>query len=185
MLCLEGITKEELNNCLAYMYNGEVQIFQEDLDRFLNVAQRFKIKGLLNDGEIEDKEEYEEESTNVEGNNIKNSDQQLAKFQNSVHEVRKVSSQRETKILSPNEGYDMKRDTEQYIERIDNDTVQCKVCGKTSSGRAHFGVKVSDMRRHIETHIEGLSYPCPSCDKICRSQNSLKHHKQKVHKDLN
>ena len=31
------------------MYNGEVKIYQDDIDRFLNIAHRFKIKGLLND----------------------------------------------------------------------------------------------------------------------------------------
>ena len=35
----------------ALMYNGEVQIFQEDLDRFLNVAQRLKLEGLLTDSQ--------------------------------------------------------------------------------------------------------------------------------------
>ena len=48
ILCLEGISKEELNICLDYIYHGEVQIYQENIDRFLNVAQRFKIKGLQN-----------------------------------------------------------------------------------------------------------------------------------------
>ena len=32
-ICLEGVTKQDLENCLSYMYNGEVQIYQNDLDR--------------------------------------------------------------------------------------------------------------------------------------------------------
>ena len=48
-LCLEGVNGQELGNLLDYMYNGEIQIYQKDLDRFLTVAQRFKIKGLIND----------------------------------------------------------------------------------------------------------------------------------------
>ena len=35
LLCLEGISSEELNNILDYAYVGEVQIYQNDIDRFL------------------------------------------------------------------------------------------------------------------------------------------------------
>ena len=47
LLCLEGTTKKDLENILDYIYHGEVQIFQEDLDRFLMIAQRLKLEGLL------------------------------------------------------------------------------------------------------------------------------------------
>ena len=47
LLCLDGVTKSELMNLLDYIYNGEVNIFQEELDRFLMIAQRFKLEGLL------------------------------------------------------------------------------------------------------------------------------------------
>ena len=41
LLCLEGVTSKEIKNILDYIYNGEVNIYQEELDRFLTVAQRF------------------------------------------------------------------------------------------------------------------------------------------------
>ena len=45
--CLDGIKNHDLNNILDYIYNGEVQIYQENMDQFLSIAQRFKLKGLL------------------------------------------------------------------------------------------------------------------------------------------
>ena len=39
LLCLDGISSEDLKNIMDYMYNGEVQIYQDNLDRFLVVAQ--------------------------------------------------------------------------------------------------------------------------------------------------
>merc|ERR1712126_797741 len=62
-LCLEGVSSADLNDILDYIYNGEIQIYQEHLDRFLTVAQRFKLDGLLGDGEEVEAEEYEEENT--------------------------------------------------------------------------------------------------------------------------
>ena len=47
LLCLDGVSNQDLNNILDYMYNGEVQIYQHDLDRFLLVAQRLRLQGLL------------------------------------------------------------------------------------------------------------------------------------------
>ena len=47
LICLEGITNSDLTNILDYMYNGEVKIFQENLDRFLAIAQRFQLQGLM------------------------------------------------------------------------------------------------------------------------------------------
>ena len=43
LLCLEGISSTELNDILDYVYHGEVNINQEDLDRFLKIAERLKL----------------------------------------------------------------------------------------------------------------------------------------------
>ena len=43
LLCLDGINFSELNNVLDFIYTGELQIKQEDLDRFLQIAQRLQL----------------------------------------------------------------------------------------------------------------------------------------------
>ena len=57
LLCLEGLSSQDVRNVMDYIYNGELQIFQEDLDRFLNIAQRFKLEGLLTDPDADQEEE--------------------------------------------------------------------------------------------------------------------------------
>ena len=54
LMCLEGLSRKDLENVLDYIYNGEVHIFQEEFDRFLSVAQRFKLEGLLESEDNED-----------------------------------------------------------------------------------------------------------------------------------
>ena len=51
LLCLEGISSTELNDILDYIYHGEVNVNQEDLDRFLKIANRLKLEGLMSPGE--------------------------------------------------------------------------------------------------------------------------------------
>jgi len=49
LLCLEGVNFDEIDNLLNYVYHGEVNINQDDLDRFLSIAQRLKLEGLTTD----------------------------------------------------------------------------------------------------------------------------------------
>ena len=46
LLCLNDVDSNELNNVLDYIYNGELQIHQDHLDQFLQVAHRFQLEGL-------------------------------------------------------------------------------------------------------------------------------------------
>ena len=51
---------------------------------------------------------------------------------------------------------------------------KCTVCNKKMTHRG-------SMKRHLETHLTGLSYPCQTCGKTYRSSNSLKTHKSVNH----
>ena len=55
---------------------------------------------------------------------------------------------------------------------------KCTVCGKETKGN---GAR-KNMRGHIETHMEGLSYSCRQCDKVSRSSNALNMHVFRIHK---
>ena len=49
------------------------------------------------------------------------------------------------------------------------------VCGKTSNYK-------QTVERHIETHIQGISYPCDQCGAIKRSSNAPNKHVTRYHK---
>eukprot|EP00088_Acartia_fossae_P003431 TRINITY_DN11441_c0_g1_i2.p1 TRINITY_DN11441_c0_g1~~TRINITY_DN11441_c0_g1_i2.p1 ORF type:complete len:400 (+),score=105.06 TRINITY_DN11441_c0_g1_i2:149-1348(+) len=46
LLYLKGIKYADLTAVLTFMYNGEVNVAQEDLNSFLSVAEELKVKGL-------------------------------------------------------------------------------------------------------------------------------------------
>ena len=56
----------------------------------------------------------------------------------------------------------------------ENGMLTCQVCGKT-------GQDLGNMQRHVETHIDGLSYNCQLCGKTFRSKNSLNGQKARFH----
>ena len=51
----------------------------------------------------------------------------------------------------------------------------CNECGKTSNKMS------SDMRLHVETHLDGLCYTCNICNKDFRSKALFKTHKRTDH----
>ena len=53
--------------------------------------------------------------------------------------------------------------------------ITCTACGKS-------GTHPGNMKRHVQTHIEGLSYTCNICNKSFRSKNSFQNHNGIYHK---
>ena len=51
----------------------------------------------------------------------------------------------------------------------------CLACAYTT-------VTNSNIRKHVETHLEGLCYTCTLCNKEFRSKDSLSNHKYMKHK---
>ena len=176
ILCLTGINSEDLKNILDYMYNGEVHIFQEHLDRFLEVAQMFRLEGLK-----EKAAKAEEENVNmkdqsattsfVQSNDISTKEETYAETsynRGAIANVDKVAS------VSTNI-QELEEQINQYLEKCQDGLFRCTLCGKT-------GKLSRNVKTHIETHIEGLEFPCDKCDKIFRSRNSLTTHGYNTHK---
>ena len=47
MIYLNGVRSKDLRQILDYIYEGEVQLFQEEVDKFLSIAYKLKIDGLI------------------------------------------------------------------------------------------------------------------------------------------
>ena len=46
LIYLRGISAQDMSNALDFMYHGEICVAREELDRFLEVAEALKLKGL-------------------------------------------------------------------------------------------------------------------------------------------
>ena len=53
---LNGVHSKYLNHVLNYIYKGEVEVLQDDLDTFMNIAHQLKVNGLFKDQEAESKD---------------------------------------------------------------------------------------------------------------------------------
>ena len=171
LLCLEGTDQTDLKNVLDYIYFGEVQIFQEELDRFLNIAQRLKLQGMMEDSNETKQDENEEKIENTLIDPENQPEWQKPQQKKRTTMTREIETC-EDKVILPMSSNDMAEVNEkinQSFEKVASEVYKCLLCDKVSK-------KSIDIKRHVETHLEGLSYPCQQCGKTFRSKNSLSSH---------
>merc|ERR1712074_33044 len=56
LIYMRGLKSEDLVAMIDFLYFGEANVYQENLDSFLSVAEELQLKGLMgktNDGEVE------------------------------------------------------------------------------------------------------------------------------------
>ena len=169
LLYLDCVDSGEINLMLDYIYQGEVQIYQEHLDRFLEVAKKFKLDGLMA-AEVEGKSEP-----------IDNNYHQFEEIHEAIVDpaAKAPSSKKQERSLRVyNETFEANNSEveKKFIELIvkENKMYRCTVCDKTQTDK-------TKMRLHLETHLTGLSYDCPTCGKNFRSRNAFNTHISREH----
>ena len=187
LVCLNEINSNDLKIIMDYIYNGEVQVFQDNLDRFLSIAQRLKLEGLLGNNEAEPDPDDTTTADDTKFETGENMDTAREKIKdtlsNKSNEVEKVD-----KIIAPftplssSDTSDIETAVQQYIVETDTEgKFKCTICGKEAVAK-YSSVARSNLKKHIETHFEGLSFSCQLCGKIFRSRNALQIHNTRFHK---
>ena len=174
LLYLGGVSSINIGLILDYIYNGEVNLFQEQLDSFLESANKLEIEGLIGQGYKEDDDEnksYLEEESVIPSAETKH----LARMNDnkevfSRRQNRRPQSSDASKIdVTSFTTEEIKEKIKELYQRIDGVST-CMVCDYIST-------KSSNVRKHVEKHIDGLSYSCELCSKEFRCISSLNNHK--------
>ena len=184
-LCLEAISSEEIGHILDYIYNGEVKIYQEGLDRFLQIAQRFQLQGLIGEESQSKIDDMKDQAVDF-NNQIPSWDNAQSNIENgSAAEIPRRKVQLNTKVersVIPLLGNEITTNLEEldnkiweYIEKDPAGFWKCTVCGKMDK-------KTTNIKEHVEIHVEGLTFPCKYCEKSFRSRNILRNHNYQKHR---
>jgi len=173
-LCLEGISYPVLQNVLDYIYDGEVQIYQEDLDRFLAIAQRFKLKGI----QSEENSEQNDKRIQHFDTPVLHSDTPLKINEQEMVKNEPLETNVENNIIQINSKSANLSELDQMLfenmEKNSDGTYSCKMCPKTMKVKTH-------MKFHVETHIGGLAFPCDTCGKEFRLRETRRSHQRTHH----
>ena len=176
LLYLDSIDGADLNLVLDFIYHGQVQVLQTEVERFLDIAQRLKLKGVMR--ETDSKEDIESA--------VGMAPPPPAPVD--TRPTKKVKYQAQSQI-----GTSMKRNAQLYqgppktagiYSKFDQVVVQegalfrCTICGRAANQR-------TGMKLHIREHFPGLatlsSYKCDVCGKEFKSYNSFNTHELLEH----
>ena len=155
LLYLKGISFTDLQAVITFMYHGEVNVAQEDLNTFLLVAEELKVKGVT--------QSSEEEQRLSQKPRLPSKTSPSVKTPSSKKRHRQDPSKTPTLVPAPVDHEDETHVPEIKIENVesaeemkdkgksgDNVTLtpessayECKVCGKTYTDR-------SNCRRHMK-----------------------------------
>ena len=179
LIYMKGMKANSLTAIIDFLYLGEANVFQEELDNFLALAEELQLKGLEGNSEERAPEplgetfDHTEKGTNViQKQNMSERRISDVKFENEANLFQgtvKTTIQQKPKQDSIIESSTMARIESMIEKQVDG--YYYTNCGHTSKHLGH-------MKEHVEKHIEGLEYPCDVCNKIMRSFHSFRNHKR-------
>merc|ERR1712098_929548 len=166
LIYLSGIDSTHLQFIMDYVYEGEVQLFQEQLDSFLEAAQKLQIAGLLSNH----KEEIENEESRTEDLFYKQDEKKKNNFE--ISDRMKQNQSISNKTVVTISGHDQNEVNAKIKELIikEDGYFKCSTCGKVSKDQ-------TNMKKHVELHIEGLSYKCQLRNNTFRTRRTYENHK--------
>ena len=186
LIYLRGFRTKDLLSILDFLYFGEANVYQEDLDSFLAIAEVIQLTGQTSTDLVEEREkviqrrndeskqhkkrqlnqEPEANAPNTKSTTVAVASEISADLQALDEKVKSMMEKGQKMFPS---GKQAEGTPKQEVSRI------CKVCGK--EGLATW------IRNHIEAnHLEGICIHCDLCDKTFSSRNTLSTHKSKSHK---
>ena len=183
LIYMRGVKSDDLVAIIDFLYCGEANVKEDNLNSFLAIAEELKLKGLMGHDKEVDKNVDNPPVYNMSKTPHKK--QPIRKYAKSVPVAKIVKMEEnsiETAIAIPfTSGVleDLDDQVKSMMEKSQNlvpsgkrraDT--CKVCGKEGETMA--------IKDHIEAkHLEGICIPCNACEKTFRSRYSLRMHRAK------
>ena len=194
-LCLDNVHSKDLTHLLDYVYHGEVALMQENLDSFLQVAQRFKLHGLLLPSQDQDLiQQNQQQASPPQQSQGQAQSVFLRELQQSYQPQIKTSTVKQEKVLLPQRKeigdeqgelgillpVNVPENMKELESKLNESFYQegpvciCKICGKTAA-------VPRNMRDHVEIHFEGLRFSCKMCTRAFGSRNNLRVHYKRNH----
>jgi len=177
LVYMRGLKVATLEAVLDFIYSGEANILEDQLEAFLAIARELQLKGLEG-SEPQAKEDAKNcfkpdlEPKSIPGFTflahsqglVKSEDKQLSKtvyLENKQHTYKMYDEENKVKEN------DRKAKAKTMMEELDGAWF-CKVCGKSMKRKGH-------LRAHVESHMD-VKYTCKPCDRSYRTWDNLREH---------
>ena len=177
IIYMKGIRSEDLISIIDFLYCGEANIYQDNLDSFLAIAEDLKLKGLM--GQHENEKEMAQNSNpgSASRSMQMNSKPTLKREKSNISDAPTLERSKERLNFDSGDLQALDEKVKLMMEKSQNLIPSgkkradiCKVCGKEGEGIA--------IRDHIELkHLAGVSLPCNTCGNTFKTRRQLRMHK--------
>ena len=188
LIYMKGTKSEDLKALVDFVYFGEANIFHENLESFLALAEEFKLKGLVGKSEdetIEILNPFSDMDTSQEKQQRKQVKNRVETDSMKLETKKNISSKMQVAIFNETNSADFQDLDEQVNSMMTRSNVNldsqgqkatvCTICGKEGQKKV--------IRDHIESnHITGVSHPCDHCGYITSTRAALLKHSKSKHK---
>merc|ERR1712204_81654 len=183
LIYMSGLTSEDLVAIVDFIYYGEANIKQDNLDSFLAVAEELKLPGLTGNEQLKEPENKPESEPYTQDKRKYKKKVHTPKVE-AVEEVKGIFEDKplsevpfvNTEAISKVSVDELESTILAMVEKTEHGLYSCSVCGKTDSLKGN-------LKNHIEAkHIEGISFPCGQCGKQLRSRNAVACHINRCHR---
>ena len=194
LVVMRGTRFSDLVSMLDFIYLGEANIFQEQVESFLALAEELELHGLATEvaGTEASRSYYCSEDkgglSGLKSNFGQSKNLSYKRREKENNKNKSLISRADDKIkiegdLLSTMNLRLRTDPQKQTIVIDpstlavidslyqmsENTYACKHCKYTNRNRAQ-------LRDHVQKHIEGLEIPCQVCNKVYRSAGALRHH---------
>ena len=193
LIYMRGVRPENLMAMVDFFYHGEANVYQENLDSFLVLADELQLKGLRGNQTESDADVLPKPSKQKSQPKLQkygSATERLLTNKEVANQNRTVQSSTSEQALVLTDHTTTNTDMESLNQQVKslmmcsesanpNKSERgrariCKVCGKEGS--------LANIMHHIEAnHIAGISIPCGHCGQVFRTRNALTTHKSRHH----
>ena len=186
LIYMRGLKSEDLVAIVDFLYFGETNVYQENLDSFLAIAEELRLKGLTG---TETSTEAKEPPLKTEPthNNTPLQKEKVLRGKTHSNDVRYQRPANPDTVVAVQDDQ-----TSVGLQNLDDQIrsmmtitdvrssdgkgymASCNICGKQALSW--------NMSTHIEgNHITGVSHACDICGKVSRSREAIRCHKKRNH----
>ena len=188
LVFLSDITSQVMENILEFIYTGQVQVEQTELEKFMKISTKLKVYGLMSDSGF-----TENTRTRTVNSHTKEYDQSrrvvIAKPENKDSGLKQEHVEEDEPNINPLAVIHTPDDQDEVYENIDEkvqevyDTIEekvnCAMCNKEFEN-------ASELKTHVLTHkkMKEPKFKCDQCSKMFTTKAAMDRHSKGLHEGV-